>query len=179
MSDFAGITTPDGWIWTTLGDAFRWGSGGTPKSDIAHYYGGPIPWLVIGDLTDGLINEATNSITQQGLENSSARWVEPGFILVAMYGSIGKLGIAGKRLTTNQAIAFTNPDPIVSKYLFWYLRACRRDLNNLGKGGTQQNISQTVIKAFPFPLAPLPEQHRIVAAIEEQFTRLDAAVAAL
>ncbi len=32
---------------------------------------------------------------------------------------------------------------------------------------------------MPFPLPPLPEQHRIVAEIEKQFTRLDAGVAAL
>src|SRR5690606_21179918 len=58
-------------------------------------------------------------------------------------------------------------------------RAQRNALVSLGKGGTQQNISQTVIKSFPFVLAPVPEQRRIVAEIEKQFTRLDAAVAAL
>ena len=49
----------------------------------------------------------------------------------------------------------------------------------LGKGDTQLNISQEVIRRFPFLLAPLAEQRRIVAEIETQFTRLDASVAAL
>ena len=96
-----------------------------------------------------------------------------------MYGSIGKLGIAATQLATNQAIAFTHPLLIHNKYLFWYLRAFRNDLVIRGKGDTQSNISQTVIKGFPFLLAPLPEQHRIVAEIEKQFTRLDASVDAL
>ena len=96
-----------------------------------------------------------------------------------MYGSIGKLGIAGTALTTNQAIAHTHPRPLPSRYLFWYLRSVRSELIGLGKGGTQKNISQTVIKPISFPLAPLPEQHRIVAKIESLFVRLDEGVAAL
>jgi type I restriction enzyme, S subunit len=170
---------PDGWTHTTLGEAFKWGSGGTPLSTNNAFYDGDIPWLIIGDLADGLVVEAQRNITQAGLENSSAKWVRPGSVLMAMYGSIGKLGIAGVELTTNQAIAFTDPRPVEAKYLFYYLLHRRPELARLGKGGTQQNISQTVIKAFPFILAPLPEQRRIVAAIEEQFSRLDAGVASL
>jgi type I restriction enzyme S subunit len=71
--------------------------------------------------------------------------VEEGSILLAMYGSIGKLGIAGTRLTTNQAIAFAKPETNNSKYLFYYLMSQRSNLLNIGSGATQQNISQTVI----------------------------------
>jgi type I restriction enzyme S subunit len=130
-------------------------------------------------LNDGLVTDAANHITLEGLENSTARWVEEGSVLLAMYGSIGKLGIAGRRLTTNQAIAFTNPAPNEAKYLYYFLMYSRHDLASLGKGATQKNISQAVIKAYPFPLAPLPEQRRIVSAIETQLGRLDAAVARL
>lgn len=170
---------PTGWIWTTLGDALRWGSGGTPTSSNRQYYGGHIPWLIINDLTDGVVARSQSTITQAGFDNSSAKWVEPGSVLLAMYGSIGKLGIAGVRLTTNQAIAFTNPAPINEKYLFYYLLSEKSGLSSLGKGATQRNISQTVIKTYPFALAPLNEQKRIVDAIETQFTRLDVGVAGL
>ena len=96
-----------------------------------------------------------------------------------MYGSIGKLGIAGKPLATNQAIAFTNTRPIDALYLFYFLKYAKNRLASLGKGATQLNISQTVIKAFPFVLAPLLEQHRIVAKIEELFSDLDKGVESL
>ena len=170
---------PAGWVATTLGEAFKWASGGTPKRDRSEYYGGDIPWAVIGDLNDGIVVDTENTITQSGLEASSARLVPAGSVLLAMYGSIGKLGIAGIELSTNQAIAFTQTGIVCNKYLFWYLFAKRNDLLALGKGDTQSNISQTVIKAFPFLLAPLAEQHRIVAAIEQHLTRLDNAVNAL
>jgi type I restriction enzyme S subunit len=170
---------PKGWCSTSLG-ILKWGSGGTPRSGIAEYYNGDIPWLVIGDLKNGVVSDSQSKITPAGLANSSAKWVEPGSVLIAMYGSIGKLGIAGRRLTTNQAIAFTKPPPgIEASYLFWFLAARQNDLVRLGKGGTQQNISQTVLKSFPFLLAPTNEQSRIVAEIERQLTRLDAGVTAL
>ena len=178
IHDRLGIV-PSSWIATTLGEVFRWGSGGTPKRTISEYYGGGIPWAIIGDLNDGLINDTANTITKLGLESSSARLVPVGSVLLAMYGSIGKLGIAGTALATNQAIAFAQTGMVFNKYLFWYLRASRNELITLGKGDTQSNISQTVIKKFPFLLAPLPEQRRIVAEIEKQLRRLDASVAAL
>lgn len=170
---------PTGWRLTTLGECFKWSSGGTPRRTDRSYFGGDIPWAVIGDLSDGVITETQDSITQAGLQNSSAKWVEPGSVLVAMYGSIGKLAIAGRRLTTNQAIAFAKPDPVDPKYLYYYLLWQRPSLARLGKGATQLNISQTVLKEFPFVLAPADDQRRIVAEIEKQFSRLDEAVAAL
>ena len=170
---------PTGWVSTTLGECYKWSSGGTPLRSNSAYYGGEIPWAVIGDLPDGPISSTSTSITDAGLENSSAKWAEQGSLLVAMYGSIGKLGIARERITTNQAIAFTNPHPVLVSYLFWYLYYQRGQLHARGKGGTQRNISQTVIRSFPFVLAPLPEQHRIVAKLDELFSELDAGVAAL
>ena len=173
------VRLPKGWAETTLGDVFRWGSGGTPRKGNPSYYDGDIPWAIIGDLTDGVVDSTASSITARGLEESSAKWVVPNSVLVAMYGSIGKLGINSVQLTTNQAIAFTHPNPIPAKYLFYYLMRERHSLIGKGKGGTQSNISQTVLKAYPFIAAPLNEQHRIVEAIESYLTRLDDAVASL
>ncbi len=170
---------PENWEWTTLGEVFKWGSGGTPKSSNPAFYDGDIPWLIIRDLDDAPVSDSLTKITEDGLKNSSAKWVEPGSVLVAMYGSIGKLGLATDRLTTNQAIAFTQPEPNDAKYLFYYLMLSRSALHRQGKGIAQKNISQTVLKAFPFPLAPLEQQKRIVAKIEELFSHVDAGIEAL
>lgn len=134
---------------------------------------------MIGDLNDAIVEGTATQITPEGLRSSSAKWIPPGAVLLAMYGSIGKLGIAGSRLTTNQAIAHALVDEraVTSRYLFWYLKSVRRDLMAAGKGGTQQNISQTVIKALPIPVPPIDEQGRIVEALEAQVTKLEAGVA--
>lgn len=156
--------TPEHWKWNTLGDVAKWASGGTPRASEPKYYGGGIPWLVIGDLNDGVVNSSAKTITELGLEESSAKYAEPGSIMVAMYGSIGKLGIAGIRCTTNQAIAFTREisEGVEPKYLFHYLAAVRDLLLSEGKGGAQANISQTVLKQIPF-CYPLREEQRLIA----------------
>ncbi|WP_078496169.1 MULTISPECIES: restriction endonuclease subunit S [Streptomyces] len=168
---------PEGWVWARLGDVAQWGSGGTPKAKAPDYYGGTIPWAVIGDMDDGVLRETAQTITDAGLAASAAKWIPEGAILIAMYGSIGKLAIAGIPITSNQAIAHAVPfcEMLDAKYLFWYLRSQRERLISSGKGGTQQNISQSVLKQWPIPLPPLAEQHRIVEALEEQISRLDAA----
>jgi type I restriction enzyme S subunit len=171
---------PRGWVRATLGEVAQWGSGGTPRAGDPRYYGGNVPWAVIGDLNDGMVTATAASLTEEGLRVSSARVIAPGTVLMAMYGSIGKLGIAGRPLATNQAIAFARSTAAVeAQFLFWFLRSQREAFAAAGKGATQKNISQTVIRPWPIPVPPLAEQRRIVAAIEEQLSRLDVANAAL
>jgi type I restriction enzyme S subunit len=165
---------PRGWAWATLGAVATWGSGGTPRAGDARYYGDGIPWAVIGDLNDGVIQQTAASITEEGLRSSSAKVVPEGTILMALYGSIGKLGIAGTSMATNQAIVFARPtEALESRFLFWFLRSERDAFMSAGKGATQKNISQTVIRPWPIPVPPLAEQRRVVTAIEEQLSRLD------
>ena len=163
---------PQGWEWATLEDVAIWGSGGTPKAGRKEFYGGEIPWAVIGDLTDSIVPVTRGSLTTAGLEQSSAKLVPAGSVLIAMYGSIGKLGLNSIELATNQAIAFAQPLLVDTKYLFWYLMATRAQLTQAGKGATQQNISQTILRSWPIPVAPAGEQRRIVAALEDHLSRL-------
>lgn len=172
---------PNGWVETTLGELSVWGSGGTPSRANPAYFGGAIPWVTISDLNDGIISRTFASITDAGLENSAAKLAPVGSILVALYGSIGKLGIAGVPLTTNQAIAYSFPNESAfdSKFLFHYLHSERENLLVLGSGVTQKNIYLGDVKAYRFPLAPRAEQTRIVEKLDELLSDLDAGVAEL
>jgi type I restriction enzyme, S subunit len=169
---------PKGWIETTLGDLCIWGSGGTPSRSDPTYFNGGIPWVTISDLNDSIVTTTANSISQKGLENSSAKLVPTGATMVALYGSIGKLGISGNPLTTNQAIAYAIPDDNAfhGRYLFHFLRWQRDILLNLGSGVTQKNIYLGDLKAFKIPVAPRAEQTRIVEKLEELLSDLDAGV---
>jgi type I restriction enzyme S subunit len=172
---------PNGWIGTTLGELSIWGSGGTPSRSNSSYFGGDIPWVTISDLDDSIVSNTVTNITQEGLANSATKLAPPGSILIALYGSIGKLGIAGVPLTTNQAIAYSFPNETAfdGKYLFHYLRSERRNLLALGSGVTQKNIYLGDLKTYTFPLPPRAEQTRIVEKLEELLTSLDAGVAEL
>ena len=66
-----------------------------------------------------------------------------------------------------------------AKYILYAMRATEEDLRANSTGTTFEAVRGDDLRFHPLPLAPLPEQYRIVAEIEKQFTRLDAAVAAL
>lgn len=169
---------PEGWRWAKLGEIATWGSGGTPKRSVPEYFGGSVPWLSISDLNDGNIYDSRECLTKAGIENSAAKIVPEGTIFVAMYGSIGKLGIASFPMATSQAIAWAIPDDgiVDRKYLFKFLLSQRSKLQSRGRGGTQSNIGQKDLKEWKIPLAPLSEQRRIadtldsVDSIRERFS---------
>ncbi len=172
---------PSHWEIKKMPCVVKWSSGGTPKATEKQYYeNGTIPWLVIGDLNNGIVTRSESMITELGLSNSSAKLVPPGTLLVAMYGSIGKLGITGMECCTNQAIAFAKEMyGVTTKYMYYYLAMIKSDLISQGKGGTQKNISLTVLNSFYVVVPPIEEQERIVAKIEELFSELDNGVETL
>lgn len=165
---------PESWEWCRLGDIGSWGSGATPAKGKPEYYtNGNIPWLRTGELNNGYVFDSEIKVTQAALNNCSLRMCSKGDVLIAMYGAtIGKVAIAGIELTTNQACCACSPIQIFNEYLMWYLMASKQAFIELGEGGAQPNISREKIVAFPLALPPLPEQHRIVAKIEELFAAL-------
>lgn len=172
---------PPGWQLASLDELCEWRSGGTPRRSEPSYFGGDYPWITISDLNDGGVDSTAEFLSASGIANSSAKLIPEGTVLVALYGSIGKLGITKQPATTNQAIACALPDETAFDplYLFHFLRSRRRELGLLGTGVTQKNIYLGDIKAFVAPIAPRAEQTRIVAKLEELLSDLDAGVAEL
>jgi restriction endonuclease S subunit len=159
----------DDWVESTLGEIANWGSGGTPKADNPDFYDGEIPWCVIGDLTESEVWETEKRITNLGLSNSSAKVIDPGSVLLAMYGaSIGRTGISAIPMATNQAIAFArcHSNLALPKYLLAYLQTQKTKFVEMGQGAAQPNISQTIIKAWPINLPPIPYQNHLVSTMD-------------
>ena len=91
-----------------------------------------------------------------------------------MYGAtIGKLGIAAIKLTTNQACCACTPIFIYNKFLFYFLMASKQSFIEQGEGGAQPNISRIKLVNYLFPLPPLKEQQRIVEKIEELIPHIE------
>ena len=176
------LPLPKGWLWTQIQDISETRSGGTPSRKNKDFFLGKIPWLKSGELADNLnINFAEESITQQALDNSSAKIIPKGSLLVALYGAtVGKLGLLTIDAAINQAICAIQPYPgVYPKYLFFYLSSYRKNFLNARKGGAQPNISQEIVKTALVPLAPTEEQLRIIIKVEELFSFLDAGTESL
>ncbi len=118
----------------------KMGSGGTPRSTSEDYYGGDIPWIQSGDLTDSYVSETEKRITDKALASSSAKIFPKGTLLVAMYGAtIGKLGLMKMHAATNQACcALQLSKKLDSKYTYYLMLDARDYLITQGYGGGQQ-----------------------------------------
>ncbi|MGL6012048.1 MAG: restriction endonuclease subunit S, partial [Shewanella oncorhynchi] len=175
VSGVSGV--PKGWAGVPMSDVASWGSGGTPSRSNSEYYGGVIPWIKTGELGGRYVSDTEEKITELGLKNSSAKLFEKGSVAIAMYGAtIGKTSILAIDATTNQACGVGKPVEGIttSEYLYHYLSSQKEAFIEAGKGGAQPNISQTVIKDWPIPLAPLSEQKRIVDKLDATLARVDA-----
>ena len=152
------------WPMMPLGEVCVTSSGGTPSRTHPEYFGGAIPWIKSGDLTDGDVVTCDENITEEALRNSSAKLFRKGTVLIAMYGAtVGKLGLLGMDAATNQAVCgITTPDELDRGFLFYFLLSQRQKLIGQSTGGAQPNISQKIVRELLVPVPHLPEQRRIV-----------------
>jgi type I restriction enzyme M protein len=166
------------WPIMKLEDVAKWSSGGTPKAGAPEYYGGDIPWSVIGDLNEDVVLVTKDKITEKGLKESSARVQPKGTVMLAMYGaSIGKTGIMGIPMATNQAIACgqVNSGIMSELFLLYYLQSQKSEFVRAGAGGAQPNISQGIVKEWPIPVPTIEVQNLILSSIAEEKAQIDSA----
>lgn len=155
-------------------------SGGTPSRDISEYWdSGIIPWVKTTELQNNMIVETEEYITEMGLNNSSAKIVPPGTVLIAMYGqgkTRGMTAYLGIEACTNQACACILPsDKINQTFLWQFLILSYDNLRDKAKGGNQPNLNGNIIKNYPV-LCPPKELQQRFAAFVEQVNKSKAAV---
>ena len=152
-----------------LGDMFEIGSGGTPSKTHPEYYGGDIPWVKTGDLKSEYLYEVEDFITEEGLNNSSAKVYDTDTVLIAMYGAtIGATSILKMSACTNQACAaFKKNEKVIPEYLYYFLKSQKEKFVRDGVGGAQPNISAGYLKKVEMELPSLEEQKVIVEILDK------------
>lgn len=170
------------WNIDLLGNVFETTSGGTPSRSVKEYWGGSIPWITTSLVNFGVITEADESITEEGMKNSSAKLLPKGTVLIAMYGqgkTRGQSALLGIEAATNQACAAILPKKEVDPYFVFLSLAERYEiLRGLSNAGGQENLSQGLIRGFPFSYPPDSEEQRRVTACLSSLDGLIAAQAA-
>jgi type I restriction enzyme S subunit len=108
------------------------------------------------------------------------RIAEADDVLISVRAPVGPTNLCPERSCIGRGLAAIRPlGGISSRYVLYALRSVESHIAQMGTGSTFAAIRGDVLRAFEIPLAPLAEQRRIVAAIEEHLSRLDAAVAGL
>ncbi|WP_412499525.1 restriction endonuclease subunit S [Shewanella indica] len=152
-------------------------AGGTPKRTVAGYYNGTIPWVKSGEINSVNIFSSEEKITDEGLRNSSAKLVEPGAILVAMYGATaGKVGRLHIEATTNQAVLSVrskNSNVISNDYLFWLLTFASEELIKQCQGAAQPNLSKQLIDGYQILYPSITEQQKIAEVLSTVDKKID------
>ena len=164
------------WPTVSLGELCSVTAGGTPARAVSSYFAGSIPWVKIGDMLQGEVSETEETITQSGLENSTAKLLPAGTVLISIFATIGRTAILGVDATTNQAIAGLTPyDPeiLLPKYLRRYLDSTVEQLTSQARGVAQVNINSKILKEIEIPLPP-PNAQRSVLEILDRSDELRA-----
>lgn len=149
-----------------ISDICKIGSGGTPTRSNKKYYSGNIPWIKTGELNNDIVVDSEEKITQEALENSSAKLYPANCIIMAMYGAtIGKTAKLGIAATTNQACAVLydiDSSIVDTDYLWFYLQTQTGKFKELAYGGAQPNINAGIVADYLIPVPSLIEQRNMV-----------------
>ncbi|MBO2552305.1 restriction endonuclease subunit S [Shewanella algae] len=124
-------------------------NGGTPKRNEPIFWeGGDIPWLTSGEVRQGLIVAVDKTITEKGLQSSSAKWLPADVTLIALYGATaGEVAFSSIPLTTNQAVCALIPDLHVRFFNYLAMKSKVAELAGLAVGSAQQNISKGLVES--------------------------------
>lgn len=182
--EYGGDALPQGWARTTLSAVAEVVGGGTPSTkDDANFADGNISWVTPADLTGytaKYIGQGARSLTAKGFAECGARMMPAGTVLFSSRAPIGYVAIASRPLCTNQGFKSFIPCAAVdSEYLYHYLKSAKDLATSLASGTTFLELSGAKAATIPLSLAPLAEQRRIVARIEELLSQVDAGVAGL
>lgn len=161
---FEGFT--DDWEQRKLGDISESYSGGTPTADKKEYYNGDIPFIRSGEISG---DKTELFITDEGLNNSSAKMVQIGYILYALYGATsGEVSISKLKGAINQAVLAIQPHQNYdSQFLMQWLRKSKDNIIGTYLQGGQGNLSGNIVKELIVDVPTYEEQKGIGAYFQQ------------
>ena len=162
---------PEGWIWTSLGQAFDVHVGSTPRRSRDEYWNGDILWANSSEVNKRQIETTEETITEEGLENSSTDVHPAGTLLLGMIGQgptrgmVAKLNVAAAHSQNSAAIRVSMSE-VPPMYVYYYLESSYQALRQLGSGNNQKALNKGITESIPIPLPPVGEQRQIVNEVE-------------
>lgn len=159
------------WVEMTINQVFGSFSGGTPNTSKKEYYGGGIPFIRSAEIDK---EETELSLTKEGLKNSSAKLVNKGDLLVALYGAnSGETAISKIDGAINQAILCLQSE-YSNAFTYNFLTLRKNWIVSKFIQGGQGNLSGNIIKSISIPFPSPKEQQKIASCLSS----LDALITA-
>ena len=156
-----GSDFPD-WEEKKLGDVAEIVGGGTPPTAVEKYWNGNIQWFTPTEIKSKFIVNSKRTITQVGLDTSSAKLLPKGTLLFSSRATVGEVGIAVQECTTNQGfqsfIVNKNNEP---EFLYNWIIKNKKEFIRRASGSTFLEIGKSEIKKIKLHIPALPEQTKI------------------
>jgi len=158
---------PDNWSYKQLKEIALVTSGGTPSRTVSNYWDGNIPWVRTTEVQNCVIamGDVKEFITQEGLDNSSAKILPARSILMAMIGqgkTRGQVALLSIDAACNQnSAAIIFQDGHASEFYFNYLKSQYQNIRNYSNSAGQSNLSGALVKSICVPVPPLSEKKKI------------------
>ena len=155
------------WEQRKLGSESKILTGGTPKTSIPEYWEPKkIPWMSSGEVNKRRLDGTDNMISEEGLNNSSARWVKKYSVLIALAGqgkTRGTVAVNNIQLTTNQSIAAIVPnDNLYYEFIYQNLIKRYDELRMISSGdGTRGGLNKQIVSDIVMPSPSRDEQYKI------------------
>jgi type I restriction enzyme S subunit len=169
---------PDSWCWVRLQDVFEISRGGSPRpAGDPRFFGGPIPWITVGEVTKDAGKYLTQTETGLTVEGSKrSRFIDPGDLLLTNSGAtLGVPKISRIRGCMNDGVAVLrlfHPFDL-NDFGYLYLTQQTPAFRNVNQGMGQPNLNTPIIAGWFFPIPPLAEQRRIVAKVDQLMALVD------
>jgi len=158
---------PSGWMSCSLGSLGELSAGGTPSTrDRSFWDKGTIRWMSSGEIHQKHIREVKGRITNKGYQNSNAKLLPVGTILIALAGqgkTRGTVAITNIEVTTNQSVGAVKikHDKVLPLYLFHNLDRRYQELRRISLGDGRAGLNLDILRKLQVLLPPLPEQKEI------------------
>ena len=157
------------WDVVKISDFIEIIGGGTPDTNNPDYWDGNIPWLSVVDFNNGnrFVDKTEKSITEKGLKNSSAKYINAGDLIISARGTVGALGQLSIPMTFNQSCyGLRGNEKLDNGFLYYILKAEIEQLKNGSYGTIFKAITTKTFDDIKIPLPPIEVQQKIVTEIE-------------
>lgn len=143
-----------------------------------------VPLLRIQDLMGNRIaSEGIHYISPKLDEEFRRSRLEGGEVLLSIQGTIGRTALVPSTLSganISRTLAVIKPDKVLRpEFLYYYFQYLTARNAYITTGTTRASLNISTIREMVVPVPPLSAQERIVEAVEEQFSRLDAGIVGL
>lgn len=130
-------------------------TGSTPSTSDEQYWGGEIPFVTPSELDRNLpVTKTPRTLTDEGSRQS--RLLSEGSVMVCCIGSLGKIGIAGRKVATNQQINSIEFDPlqIWPKFGYYACQKLKSKLITMAPATTVPIVNKSKFEQLEIPVPP-------------------------